>query len=272
MKGFVATVIAAGLGAPFVAIDDAQASPIHLNVPDPDRAEVLGALFDVPFRLSRQTGQLTQAPAFSHWSEAWMAQSAGIPGGLASTLSVSYDRTRALANGLADSGLATLSWRLSKRLWRRAGYQGSLKLGGDFGGSCMRGLSGVGLTHTQSIDLSPRCTASASLGLYKTMAIQQGPVLLQPGTTVQLDTALAYALSEALSVELDGIGSFQRCGRVNGQADPDGGSVLIQLAPTATWSITPAIALQASVAVPVVATGFGGSYPTMTTVGTVIDF
>lgn len=272
MKGFVATVTAAGLGVSIVAIEDAHASPIHLKVPNPARAEALGALFDVPLKLTRQTGQLTQAPAFSHWSEAWMAQAGGMPGGLASSLSVSYDRTRALANGLADSGLATLSWRLSKRLWHRAGYQGSLKLGGDFGGSSMRGLSGVGLTHTQSVDLSDRCTASASLGLYKNMPIQQGPVLLQPGTTVQLDTALAYALNDAWSVELDGIGSFQRCGLVNGQADPDGGSVLVQLAPTATWAITPAIALQASVAVPVVATGMGGSYPTMATVGTVIDF
>jgi hypothetical protein len=268
----------AGLFAGLAPMPDASAYIMNLGgtyVPGPGQVELISYRFYAPFNSRIEGGQLQPIADGYNFAEAWTAVEVGLGGGYSAMFVYPFDRIRPLAGGDERAGLAGFTFNLNRQLWAAGPYEGRLRFRTDVASTNDGSprLNRFGLQHSQSMRLGGKWRVYANANYFRPLPRpgDAGATLL-PGHQVELNTAIEYNVNQHLSVMVEQLSSWQTQATLDGVPNPASGAGLVQLAPGVTWVLTPQLALQASVALPVYWSGFQDAAPWTTAIGTVIDF
>lgn len=255
-------------------------------VPGFGEVEILEYLSYSPYALKVIGGQTylanpDEAPGY-HFAEAWTSVEVGLGNGVSTSLAVPVDLWRQFDGQDGAMGLYDLTWTVSRKLWDAEAHSGRVRLRLDLPtGNEERGLGagvpGLGFEHASDYKLSAQLSAYLNLNYFyrlrRTLVDQEGILYTRwAGQRLQVNTALEWALNDQWAVILEQMASWQQPSQESRLLDPESGSLLVQLAPGVTWMTTPQLALQASVMIPVVRTGYQDAYQWGLVLGTVLDF
>lgn len=244
-------------------------------VPGPGQVELVAYRFYAPFNAQLDAGRLQPIADGYNFAEAWTAVEVGLGSGYSAMFVYPFDRIRPLSGGDERAGLAGFTFNLNRQLWAGGPYEGRLRFRTDVGATDAGApqLSRFGLQHSQSLRLGERFRLYANANYFRSVPRPgEAGLALTPGDQVELNTALEYTLNQHLSVIVEQLGSWRGRSAAGGLPNPNSGAGLVQLAPGVTWVLSPTFALQASIALPIYATGFQAVAPWTTAVGTVMDF
>lgn len=268
----------AALAAVLAPAPSAEAYIMNLGgtyVPGPGQVEVVAYRFYAPYNAQLEAGRLQPIADGYNFAEAWTAVEIGLGGGYSAMFVYPFDRIRPFSGGDERSGLAGFTFNLNRQAWLAGPYEGRLRLRTDVAATDAGAprLNRFGLQHSQSLRLGDRWRAYANANYFRSLP-QPGPAgaPMLPGDQLELNTALEYHVNRHLSVIVEQLGSWQGRTTAGGLPNPNSGASLVQLAPGVTWMISPTFALQASIALPIHATGFQSVAPWTTAVGTIMDF
>lgn len=244
-------------------------------VPGPGQIELIAYRFYAPYNARLDAGQLQPIADGYNFAEAWTAVEVGLGGGYSAMFVYPFDRIRPFSGGDERAGLAGFTFNLNRQLWAGGPYEGRLRFRTDAGATEAGAprLNRFGLQHSQSLRFGGRWRAYANANYFRSVPRPgEAGLAVLPGDQLELNTALEYTVSQHLSLIVEQLGSWQGPATAGGLPNPASGAGLVQLAPGVTWMISPNLALQASIALPIHATGFQAVAPWTTAVGTVIDF
>ncbi|MNK72844.1 hypothetical protein D3C87_923300 [compost metagenome] len=255
-------------------------------VPEFGQFEVLEYLSYSPYELKVINGETflanpDESPGY-HYAEAWTSFEVGLGQGLSTTLIVPYDLWRQFDGQDGSIGFYDLTWALSRKIWDSEANAGRVRLRVDLAtGNAERGLGagvpGLGFEHASDYKLTPQLSAYLNLNYFyrlrRTMVDEEGLIGTSwSGQRFQINTALEWTLNDSWSVILEQMATWQEGAQENRQAVSESGSTLVQLAPGVTWTLSPKLALQASVMIPVLRQGYQDAYRWTAVFGTVLDF
>ncbi len=255
-------------------------------VPEFGQFEILEYLNYSPYELKIINGETfmanpEDAPGY-HFAEAWTSLEVGLGEGVSTSLVVPFDVWSQFDGQDGASGLYDLTWTLSRRLWEAETHSGRARLRVDLAtGNPDKGLGagvpGLGFEHASDYKLTPQLTAYLNLNYFyrlrQTRVDEQGALLTSwSGQRFQLNSALEWTLNDSWSVILEQMGTWQEPSQENRQPDAESGSTLVLLAPGLTWTLSPQLAFQASVMVPMLRQGYQDAYRWSAIFGTVLDF
>lgn len=222
-----------------------------------------------------------ESPGY-HFAEAWTSLEMGLGNGISTSLIVPYDFWRQFDGQDGAVGLYDLTWTLSRKLWDAETHAGRLRLRVDLAtGNAERGLGagvpGLGIEHASEVQIGSQLTAYLNLNyLYRLRrtAVTEDEVIVTAweGQSIGLHTALEWHVSEAFSLIVEQLGSWQDMGHENRQPVAESGALLLQLAPGVTWKFSDDLAFQASVLLPFVRQGYQDAYRWTAVFGTVLAF
>jgi len=255
-------------------------------VPDFGEFEILEYLSYSPYELKVINGETylanpDESPGY-HFAEAWTSFEVGLGHGLSTSLVVPYDIWSQFDGQDGAMGLYDLTWTLSRKIWDAEANAGRVRLRVDLAtGNSERGLGagvpGLGFEHASDYQLTPQLSAYLNLNYFyrlrRTMVDADGLIATSwSGQRIQVNTALEWAFNDSWSVILEQMASWQERADENRQAVSESGSTLVQLAPGITWTLSPQVAFQASVMLPVLRQGYQDAYRWTAVVGTILDF
>jgi hypothetical protein len=255
-------------------------------VPEFGQFEILEYLNYSPYELKVINGETfmanpEDAPGY-HFAEAWTSLEVGLGEGVSTSLVVPFDVWSQFDGQDGASGLYDLTWTLSRKLWETEAHSGRARLRVDLAtGNPDKGLGagvpGLGFEHASDYKLTPQLTGYFNFNYFyrlrQTKVDEQGALLTSwSGQRFQLHSALEWALNDSWSVILEQMGSWQEPSQENRQPDSESGSALVLLAPGITWTLSPQLAFQGSVMVPMLRHGYQDAYRWSAVFGTVLDF
>lgn len=244
-------------------------------VAGPAQVELIAYRFYAPYNARLDAGQLQPIADGYNFAEAWTAVEVGLGGGYSAMFVYPFDRIRPFAGGDERAGLAGFTFNLNRQLWVGGPYEGRLRFRTDVAATDAGAprLNRFGLQHSQSLRFGGRWRAYANANYFRSVPRPgEAGLAVTPGDQIELNTALEYTVSQHLSLIVEQLGSWQGPTTAGGLPNPASGAGLVQLAPGVTWMLSPSFALQASIALPIHATGFQAVAPWTTAVGTIIDF
>jgi len=255
-------------------------------VPDFGQFEILEYLTYSPYALKVIAGETylanpDESPGY-HFAEAWTSLEVGLGNGISTSLVVPFDVWSQFDGQDGAAGLYDLTWTVSRKIWENDANSGRVRFRVDLAtGNPDKGLGagvpGLGFEHASDYVLTPQLSAYLNLNYFyrmrQTMVDEEGMLLTSwEGQRVQVNTALEWALNDAWAVILEQMASWQEPAHQHRLPDAESGSLLVQLAPGVTWTLSPQLALQASAMLPVLRQGYQDAYRWSLVFGTVLDF
>lgn len=281
------TFLLAGLAWGLLALPGA-AYTVNMSssyVPDGGQFEILEYVTISPYDLkviNSTTYQANDEEPGYFFAEAWTSFEAGLGNGISTSLVVPLDMVQSPVPEDSAMGLYDLTWTLSRKLWTTDAHSGRVRLRVDLAtGDASRGLGagvpGVGFEHSSDYSILPQLKAYLNLNYFyrmrQTGLSEEGALVTSwSGQRFQVNTAVEWLFNDNWAFILEQMGSWQEPGHAHRVLDPESGSGQVQLAPGVTWTISPSLAVQASVMVPVIRTGYTDSYRWSGVIGTVLDF
>ncbi len=254
-------------------------------VPEIGQFEILEYLSYSPYELKAINGQLFAANAEEpgyHFAEAWSSLEVGLGHGISTSLVVPFDVWRSFDGQGGATGLYDLTWTLARKLWDAEAHSGRVRLRVDLAtGNADQGLGagvpGLGFEHASEYALTSQLKGIVNLNYFyrlrRTMVDAQGGLVTDwPGQRIQFHTALEWGLNDSVALIVEQMASWQEAAHEGRRAQSESGSALVQLAPGVTWMLSPRVALQASVLIPVIRQGYQDAYRWSAVFGTVWDF
>ncbi|HEY9900647.1 MAG TPA: transporter [Pantanalinema sp.] len=275
--------ILTGLGVGAIALGAiapaAQAYTINMGgtwVAPAGRYELLEIVSALPYDQRVSDGGLAPLQPGYLWGEAYTSLEVGLGNDLSTALTVPYDAIRPEGQGTRH-GLSDVGLSLSRRLWKRDGSSGRLRLRATLPtGNAQEGLgagtTGLALQHSQAHKLTPNLQAVFNLNAGSALPGTASGGTRWSGCRFDVHAGLITKLSPSWYACLEGLSNWQTTGTLDGTVKADTSSSLVQIAPGLTYLITPDVAVQASVLLPVMRQATQDAYPVGLVLASSFDF